>query len=381
MFCGYLIAFTLIASHAVAGPAEAPPVAGGNAALRYWPAFDLMPKAEADLTVIGDWQHARLDDSTAKLLERGRQSLDYLHAGAAMPGCDWGLDLSQGPYVLLPHLTKARELARLACLRVRYDLQQHQQAAAVEDACDVLAFARHTGRDPILISMLVQYSMERMAIEALALGLDTLDSAALKHLTERLDHLPPSSTLADAVKTEREINVEWAIAQVKAGGEKPDWSRIFSFVTISEGQNAGGTSVDALIKSAGGTPDAVIQKLQGLLPYHDEVANLLKTPLSQEEFRRKSDEARKRLDGNPFAKPMLPAFAVAYDASASAEARRTLLTAAIAVIEHGPEAIKTFADPVNRQPLAYTKRAEGFELSSKAVYRDQPVTLIVGSGK
>jgi len=379
MFCGYLIAFTLIARNAVAEPAEAPPAASPNAALRYWPAFDLMPRSEADLATIGDWQHAKLDESTVKLLERGRQSLNYLHAGATMPRCDWGLDLGQGPYVLLPHLARSRDLARLACLRIRYEFQQHQPAAAVEDACDVLACARHTGHDAILISMLVQYSMERMALEALASGLDTLDSTAMKHLTDRLDHLPASSTLADAVRTEREIDVEWAIAQVRAGGEKPDWPRIFSFVTLAEGANAG-TSVDALIKSAGGTPDAVIRDLEGLVPYHDEVANLLKTPLSQQEFRRKTDEARRRVDGNPFAKPMLPAFTIAYDAAASAEARRTLLRAAIAVIERGPEAIKTFVDPVNRQPLEYTKRAEGFELTSKAVYRDLPVTLDVGSG-
>ena len=61
--------------------------------------------------------------------------------------------------------------------------------------------------------------------------------------------------------------------------------RGFSFVTLAEGANAGGTSVEALIKSAGGTPDAVIRDLEGLVPYHDEMENLLKTPLSQEEFR------------------------------------------------------------------------------------------------
>ena len=64
-----------------------------------------------------------------------------------------------------------------------------------------------------------------------------------------------------------------------------------------------------------------------------------------------------RFDGNPFAKPMLPAFAVSDDAAASAAARLTLPRAAIAVIQNGPDAIKPFTDPVNRQPLEYTRRA------------------------
>ena len=46
--------------------------------------------------------------------------------------------------------------------------------------------ARHSGHDAILISMLVQYSMERMAIEVLASGLDTLDGAATE-----TPHRPP----------------------------------------------------------------------------------------------------------------------------------------------------------------------------------------------
>ncbi len=61
-----------------------------------------------------------------------------------------------------------------------------------------------------------------------------------------------------------------------------------------------------------------------------------------------------------------------------ADARLALLKAAIAVVQHGPDAMKETKDPFGDGPFEYKATDGGFELKSKLLFRDQPVTLAVG---
>src|SRR5579871_3125082 len=99
----FVFAFLLL-STAHAQPAQSASDLGQNAALQYWPAFHFLPNSEADLKKLSEWRTLDLDDKSESLIG----SLRYLHAGAQLKQCDWGVDLSQGPYTLLPFLNKAR---------------------------------------------------------------------------------------------------------------------------------------------------------------------------------------------------------------------------------------------------------------------------------
>ena len=78
--------------------------------------------------------------------------------------------------LLLPHLNKARELARLAALHARRELEQGHVEAAAEDAAAILALGRHVGSEPIVISILVRYSIESIAVDLLASYLPEMQS-------------------------------------------------------------------------------------------------------------------------------------------------------------------------------------------------------------
>src|SRR3954471_19114802 len=96
-----------------------------NAALRYWPAFNFLPQADSHQEqALENWRTAPLDSGAAKLLDAGATSLRYLHDGAKQQRCDWGLEYEQGFELLLPHLQKARTLARLAALHARQRVQK-----------------------------------------------------------------------------------------------------------------------------------------------------------------------------------------------------------------------------------------------------------------
>src|SRR5690242_13959571 len=81
-----------------------------NAALRYWAAFDFVPHTQEQLAVLENWQREPLNDSTDKLLHEGRHALEYLQEGAQQAECNWGLNYSKGPMLLLPELSKCRDL-------------------------------------------------------------------------------------------------------------------------------------------------------------------------------------------------------------------------------------------------------------------------------
>lgn len=369
----------LLAPAANAQVADAPAGLGDNAALQYWPAFTRMPQTSAELKVIEDWKDAPLNDATAKLLDGS--SLGYLHAGAQKRWCNWGGDVSQGPYLLLRHLNHMRNLSRFACLAVRYDLSKKRWAAAVDHVADDIAAARHTAQEPIAISRLVGWACEREATDTIAAGLNKLDAEALARLSSRLDAMPPTATEAEALQNEARMTTGWAIGKVKAAGSSPDWHRVLEFLDVNEGPKDPAASIDAVVKNSGGTPEGVVRQLEALLPYYDEAAKLVMKPLSQAEFTRKANELRQRFDANPFAKAILPNLPAIHDSHFAAQTRELMLKAAIALVQRGPDAVKELRDPVNHQPITYEKRGNGFVLSSTVTYRNEPVRLTVGSEK
>src|SRR5204863_5448781 len=126
------------------------------------------------------------------------------HRGAAVKNCDWGLHREDGPYLLLPHLAKGRDLGRLAAMKVRRDFAGGNPAGAAETGADAIVMARHLCSDPTaIISYLVQLMVERATIENLAPHLGALDAAALEALDKRLASLPTGGSLEACLRVER----------------------------------------------------------------------------------------------------------------------------------------------------------------------------------
>src|SRR5262245_539766 len=92
-----------------------------NAALQYWQAFSQLPTLDKEQEkLLGELQTVSIDDPAVnKLLAASQQSLMFLHRGAQLKKCDWGLDYNDGISMLMPQLSKARELGRLATLDAR----------------------------------------------------------------------------------------------------------------------------------------------------------------------------------------------------------------------------------------------------------------------
>ena len=91
-----------------------------------------------------------------------------------------------------------------------------------------------------------------------------------------------------------------------------------------------------------------------------------------------TDFAKKAIAANPVADQILPL----NDAMLATE-RRTLtrmeqFNAAVAVVQGGPDRLKDILDPFGDGPFEYRALDKGFELKSKLLYHEKPVTLTVG---
>jgi hypothetical protein len=370
----------LLPSPAAAQAPAAQPGAGDNAALKYWTAFALLPALDKEQQKLLDgWNTAPLDAAALRLLERSRNSLVYLHRGAKLPRCDWAPAYEDGILLVLPHLPKARALARLAALHARHEFEQGHWKAGAEDVAALLQLARHLKMDRMIIPHLVGYSVEALAIEAAAPYLPELKSALPAAASAVLATPPTGPTLTQQVLLEKQIGATWFLQELKKAerNKAGSWQDVWKEVL---GAPEEGDRVDRGLVNSAKSFEQAVKLLEDLLPYYDELAKV--AALSPKEFDAQYPEfVKKAKAANPLAGYVLPNMGKVVAAERRAEARLALFKAALAVVQGGPDKLKEIKDPFGDGPFEYRALDRGFELKSKLLSNGKPVTLVVGKGK
>jgi hypothetical protein len=335
--------------------------------LQYWQAFslinDLRPEEEK---AIEAWKSGPPNAEVEKILNASSAAFLCLRRGAKLAHCDWGLYYEDGPGLLLPYVQKARDLARRAALRARASFEQGKTAEGLEDVLASFALARHVGSDGVMISLLVQFSIEAIAQEAIAPYLLKLDAKGLQQLTAGLDQLPEGGDLRKTYQMEKKHMVGWIIKQLKDRTTPELLDKLF--LDKAEG--------DAILKAVGGKENA-LKLLRELETYYDGLDQIMTLPRAQRDA--EIDKLNKTVEGNAFAKLLLPALGKVTQADDKARTRRALLKAAIAVLQGGPDKLKDHKDPFGDGHFEYETLPDGFELKSKLIdAKNQRVTLRVG---
>ncbi len=345
-----------------------------NAALQYWKAFSSMPNLDKEQEkLLDEWHQAPLGDAAKKLIADSQNSLMFLHRGAKMPYCDWGLDYNDGMSLLLPHLQEARDLARLAALHARYEFEQGNKKALRDDAMAMMTMARHVGRDPIMICILVQHVIEGMTIDLVVPYVPELKAPAAQS-REMFAGLPCAATLAQTLPTEKKYMAEWAIRKLREAeqAKQGSWREMWN------GMLQGGDAPEAVVKI--GTYQEAIKLIEDVLPVYADLEKLVALP--PEEFAKQYPTFKEKTKAaNPLAGTLLPAIDKVRNSDHRNQARFAMLLAAIAVAQDGPDALKNIKDPFGDGPFKYRALDNGFELESKLLYDDKPVTLTVGQRK
>ncbi|MBI4612472.1 MAG: hypothetical protein HY720_02575 [Planctomycetes bacterium] len=345
-----------------------------NAALDYWRAFSQMSEPADDLAeAVSDVVRGEAAYDDARLgeyLAANQAALAEFEKGARLDRCDFGLRYEEGPAILLPHLAKARSLARLAILDGKRAESHGKWGQAFDRYLATVRLARHMDQDRILISTLVAISLSGLAFDAVAGALDRAPEDA-----DLLRRLGTELALLDG-------HVVNAAAAVRMEG------RAFSayFRSVPPEQIAR----DAGLLGPGGTDDEeTIQKLardlgvdpetlksekfwsEGLDDYEKwvaAVADLLEKPWheSRERLQELEDEAAAKTS-HPFLKLLAPALVKVADRAAEIAVKvrmvRVLAALALARAEGGtlPESldgIEFATDPAAGKPFVW-RREEG----------------------
>jgi len=352
--------------------AEAEPQLRDNAALKYWQASALLPKDAVEKA-----ERVRVrpqGPEAAAFVQECSNSLRLLREGAAIRRCDWGLNPDEGPALLLPHMSKMRQLARVGCAAACVDFERKKHADAVARAFDVLTLSRHVGADGLLIGKLVEVAIANMATEVLASYLPALPPETLQTLSARLAKLPLSATFADAIRMEQRTFGDWFRKRMAA---TPPAERA-KLVNALMGEGAG--AEDATSLQAAVADDAKLAEALSSLDQHYAALIAAASAPAAEQKPLLAQLQAKLKTANPLVRLCLPGVTGCQQSVAAHETRMLMLRAAADVVVGGPDAVAKHKDPYGDGPFGYRKLEVGFELSSALTGRDgAPVKLNVGA--
>src|SRR5579863_2632720 len=367
----------LLHSPAVAQSRDNQAGIGANAALKYWAGFALLPSLDDEQEkLLGDWRNVPFNATALSLIDRSRNSREYLFQGAKIDRCDWSLDYSQGVQLLMPHLVKSRTLAALVALDARHEFEQGHWKAGAEDVSALLRLARHLEMEPMMIQQLVAYSIERTAIDAAAPYLPELKTIMLQAATDLFDTSQSEATLTQMVVQEKQVVPIWLIRELKQAESRKSGS----WIDVWKGVFGESPGAEQHFLRPANTLEETISLLEDLLPMYDELAKM--TSLPWKEFdARYAEFVKNGASANRFFAEIIPAVGKFSDSQRRRVAQIALLKAALAVVEGGPDKVKTLKDPFGDGPFEYRTLDHGFELKSKFLIQDKPMTLTVGQGK
>jgi hypothetical protein len=371
MLAGTLLSLISTPVLAVDVPDITFPAVSNNAALQYWHAFAVLPPLDAEQEKLLDNRATvPLDDAVLKLLDQSQTSLMFLGRGAKFRRCDWGLDYRDGGNMYLPHLAKARTLARLAALDARRAFEAGDYDRGSGDIFGMAALARQVGSDQTLVSMLVCFGIEGMAIDTVAPYLPEL-GGSYEDAMAAFESLPPSPSLTQAVLCEKQLAAA-VLQQIRDAEERHPGSWRDTWKTIVFGAENPPIPFENIESF-----DELVEMMDKFYSIYNELIVLAALP--PREFDAKFPAFVERAGAaSAMAGHLLPAMQKFVAVQRRSQARSAMILAGVAVIEGGPEKLAEIRDPFGDGPFEYRKLDSGFELSSKLLDDGKPVTLVIG---
>ena len=334
-----------------------------NPALLYYQAFALypeLPEEDRQHLFVTEWRNRPLDTRFDKLIVKYDNSFKLIrHAALARVSCDWGVDLSEGPDALLPGLAKAKLAAQATRLRVMWHLNNHRQAAAVEELVAAFHLGRNTSRDGVLISALVQFAIENMLLSVVAENFYQFSPDSLQQLMAGFDHSPARGTIQASMNAEKTSFRDWLVARIREfQHETPDddaavmaKARALLGRTLSDSDKPDLSGADRMIASANGTSAGLLARLQEIDPVYAEATTLLGLPFEQFQSGVHGFEEKLATNTNPFVKSFFPAVTKSRGKEFAVMTKLEMVRAAIAYRLGGEEAFAKIQNPCDSGPF------------------------------
>jgi hypothetical protein len=189
-----------------------------NPAMAYYQAFVVdsgLSEADRSYLLTQEWRGQKLPERFGELVARyDNQFRLVCQAAQATVACDWGVDMSAGPYTLLGHLSRCRAIAQVARVRAMWDLQQGRPTDARGDLLAAFALGRNAAQDGTMISALVQIAVEGIVCATMAENLYRFSPETLKQMADGFAAAPPRLTMAASLPSEKALFPDWFAGRI-----------------------------------------------------------------------------------------------------------------------------------------------------------------------
>lgn len=366
-----------------------------NPALLYYQALLLDPdftQTDRDYLFDRQWRGTKLPDRVGELVGNLVQFKLVRQAARSTVPCDWGIDLSQGPNALLPHLARLKRLAQTAELRISWFVQNGRQADARDDILATLALARNASRDGTLIAALVQIAIENIVCNTIAENFYRFTPETLEQLEAGFATAPARGMMAACIPTEKAGFHDWLVGRVQAlrilhpGDDKAVLAGTRKLMESLLGPNEKANEFhqpewDLILAKAGGTSEGLLNMLQGELPLYQHLEDIMKLPCN--EFGPAATKFRAELDkiADPIVALSLPAFEKARNKEFTIAEQLSMLQAAIELKLRGTAGFDSVSDPCGNgsfklERIYYESLDRGFRLTSSYTGNGYPEALV-----
>ncbi len=394
-----------------------------NAATKYYQAFLQLPRLDdEDEQVLYEWDSTAFGKKEKDLLESTWlfTALDFLRRGAELTSCDWGLNVEDGPAMLVGHLMCSRRLARIAFLRGRYRLESGRIEEGLADFRSGYGLAHHVGTDNLEMSRLVQISIESMMVGFAAENLTRdnlgrLDAETLDRLkgffkdaqkrrplqpvlrfekTSLCDYIA-KSVMKALVKdlprrekkeligiVEREGSTMQTLAKIirRSAGEEEG----IAPARTQDAAKAFGDSkmVSKMLEESNDDPAEAVAKM--FLQFEECFEKLVHVADSDPEEVLRIEKQMLEVS-NPLVTALLGVHARLRFEEAKIQTKYAMLEAGVLIMMEGPQAVSKVRDPYGDGQFEYRKLDKGFELVSDLKHRPDsagrraPVVLAIGA--
>ena len=131
--------------------------------------------------------------------------LEEVAQAVRRPGVSWPIDYSKGFGSSRPHISPLLKISNLFLERARAELATGRPDNAFQDVQTLLALARASGSEPVLVSLLVELSILHMPHSVIGDGLErhAWTDAQLADLSSELSRIDLMARLSDALRGER----------------------------------------------------------------------------------------------------------------------------------------------------------------------------------
>jgi hypothetical protein len=362
-----------------------------NPALRYYQAFITAPKlsaADYDYLFTNRWYGQVLPERFGQLISQYDTQFRLVRQAAqATVPCDWGIDSSDGPGTLLPHLAEGKAVAVTSQLRALWDLQNGKETEACKDLLATFALAHNISRDGTLIGVLCETADEAIVLSCVGANFGQFSPRTLQQLIDGFDATPAGLTLSNAFfNEEQSYFIGWTERKILQWQQEypGDDAKVLAKVRQIGLPDDGRTNAwDQAVAAANGTSSGVLKLFQATEPFYQQAIALSVLPYSA--YQQPAAQFQAQVDA---AKTANPVVAIAFPNLLKARAREfkmqtwmAMIHAAVAYKQQGQAGLLSVNDPCGQGPFQFQRFVfqgvdRGFKLTSAYTGSGFPEAII-----